>query len=316
MARQLADQLLASAQQLQDPALVMMARGALTNTCWLTGDFEAVRTHVDQGIAIYVPRLHHSLASLHGGRDPGVAQRSGSAVSLWLLGYPDQALQRCQEGIALARELAHTTSLVFALIFDAMVHQHRRESQHTRQQAQTAVALATEQELAQWLVWGTALRGWALVEQGESEEGIAQLRQSIAGWRAIAAGALTPYFLALLADAHARIGQAADALATLAEALAITEQTHEGYMEAELYRLKGELLVDPTAAEACLCQAIEIARRQKAKSFELRAVTSLGRLYHKQGRHIEGRQMLAEVYGWFTEGFDTPDLKEARALLG
>jgi predicted ATPase len=314
-ARESADQLLVSAQRLQDPALLMMAHGALANVCWLSGNFEAVRTHAEQAIAIYVPQQHHSLRSLYSGRDPGVAQRSGPAVSLWLLGYPDQALQRCHEGLTLARELAHTPSVVFALIFAAMVHQHRRESQHTRRHAEAAIALASEQELAQWLPWGTALRGWALVEQGETDEGIAQLRKAIAGWRAVRGRALSPYFLALLADAYARTGQAGKAGAALAEALAITEETHEGYMEAELYRLKGEVEVEPREVESCLQRAIEIAKRQNAKSFELRAVVRLNRLYQQQGSQAEGRRMLASTYGWFTEGFDTVDLKEAAALL-
>jgi predicted ATPase len=133
--------------------------------------------------------------------------------------------------------------------------------------------------------------------------------------RPVSGGALTPYFLALLADAYARIGAADQALTALAEALIITEQTHEGYMEAELHRLKGELVRDPEEAEACFQQAIDIARRQKAKSFELRAVMSLSRVYRKVGRQNEARQMLAEIYGWFTEGFDTGDLKDAAALL-
>jgi predicted ATPase len=154
-----------------------------------------------------------------------------------------------------------------------------------------------------------------LAELGQADEGIAQLLQAIARWRAVSARSLVPYFLALLADAYATTGQAEEALTTLAEALAITEQTHEGYMEAELYRLKGELQPEPEQADACFHRAIEIARRQNAKSFELRAVMNLSHLDHKQGRHTEARQMLAEIYGWFTEGFDTADLKEAGALL-
>jgi adenylate cyclase len=292
-----------------------MARGALANICWLCGEFEAARTHAEQGMLLYTREHHHGVGVLYSGRDPGVAQRSGSAVSLWVLGYPDYALQRSDAGIVLARELAHRTSIVFALVFDAMVHQHRRESRETRRQAEAAIALATEQDLAQWLAWGTALRGWALVVQGELEDGMAQLREGLAGWRAVRGGALAPYFLALQADAYAQMGRAEEGLDTVAEALAITDRTHESYMEAELYRLKGELLKDTAAAEACLRQAIEIARRQQAKSFELRAVTSLVRRFQPQGRQTEAHRMLSELYGWFTEGFDALDLKEARALL-
>jgi predicted ATPase len=170
------------------------------------------------------------------------------------------------------------------------------------------------------LPWGAALRGWALAEQGQAEEGIAQLRQAIADWRAAGSRALVPYFLGLLAEAYARMGRADEGLITLAEALAITEQTHEADAEAQIPRLKGELLLIRAAqeeqeAEACFRQAIEIARRQRAKSLELRAVMSLSRLWQRQNKQAEARQMLAEVYGWFTEGFDTADLKEAKSLL-
>jgi predicted ATPase len=153
-----------------------------------------------------------------------------------------------------------------------------------------------------------------MVEQGTADEGIAELRQGVADWRAMGL-VFRPHFLFLLAESYARIGQVEEALATLAEALAITEQTHEGFAEPELHRLRGELLLDAAAAEACFHQAIEIASRQQAKSFELRAVMSLSRLYHKQGRHIEARQTLSQIYCWFTEGSDSADLKEAAALL-
>jgi predicted ATPase len=157
------------------------------------------------------------------------------------------------------------------------------------------------------------LRGWALTEQGQIEEGIAQLCQGIASWRA-GARCLEPYFLSLLVEAYMR-GHRPEALTALAEALSVTEQTREGYVEAELYRLKGELLLGSAEAEACFHQAIAIARRQKAKSFGLRAVMSMSRLYQKQGRQTEAQRILAEIYGWFTEGFDTADLREAAALL-
>jgi predicted ATPase len=313
--RELAEQLLALAQKLDDPAFLLLAHNSLGNTLWLTGDIAGSVTHNERSMAIYVPQQHHSLAALYSGWDPGVACRAGGAKNLWILGYPDRAIQRGDEAIALARELDHAYSEVLALVFNAVLHQHRRDAQRTRRQAEAAIALATEQELASWLPWAAALRGWALVELGQADEGIAQLREAIARWRTVTAGCLVPYFLALLADAYATMGRAEEALATLAEALAITEQTHEGYVEAELYRLNGELQSEPEHAEACFCRAREIARRQSAKSFELRAVMSLGRLYHKQGRHTEARQMLAEIYGWFTEGFDTADLKEAGALL-
>jgi predicted ATPase len=313
--RELAEQLLALAQKLQDPGLLLMAHNSLGNTFGLSGDPGRAVEHNVQAIAIYVPQQHHSLASLYSGWDPGVACRSGLAKNLWLLGYPDQALRRGDEAIALAHQISHSYSVIFALTFNAMLHQHCRDAQRTRQQADAAIALATDQELAFWRLWGTVLRGWAMAEQGQAEEGIAQLRQAIAGWRAVGSRAFVPYFLALLAEAYTRNGQAEDALATLGEALAITERTHERNVEAELHRLTGELLREPSEAEACFHRAIANARQQKVKSFELRAVMSLSRLYHIQGRQTAARQLLAEIYGWFTEGFDTADLKGAAALL-
>ncbi len=313
--RELGQQLLALAQRLQDSTFLLLAHHSLANTYGFAGDFEASRTHAEQEMLIYVPERHHSLAAHYGGYDPGAMCRSGLAMMLWRLGYPDQAFQRSLEGIALARDISHTSSIALALIFEAVVHQHCRDAEQTRQRAEAAIALATEQEHASWLAFGTALRGWALTQQGQAEEGIVQLRQGVAGWGAFCLGCLHPYFLALLAEAYARIGQGEEAGATLDEALAITEQTHEGFAEAELHRLKGELLRDPAEAEACFHLAIEIARWQKAKSFELRAALSLSRLWKRQGKRAEAHALLAEIYGWFTEGFETADLQEARALL-
>jgi predicted ATPase len=314
-ALELSNQLLAMAQKVDDPALLLMANHAVGNTLWLVGEFEAARASAEQHIALYVPEHHHSLASRYGGYDTGVAGRSGLAVNLWPLGYPDQAVERGRDAVALAHQIAHEYSVAFALTFDATVHQLRRDVERTRHQAEAAMALAAEHELAPWLAWATVLRGWAIAGQGQADDGIAQMHQGIAGWRAGGSGCLTPYFLALLAETYAKAGCSEDGLTTLGEALAITAQTREGLVEAELHRLKGELLVGAPEAEACFHQAIEIARRQKAKSFELRAVMSLGRLYDTQGRHTEARQMLAEIYGWFTEGFDTADLRDASAFM-
>jgi tetratricopeptide (TPR) repeat protein len=312
--RKLSEQLLALAQQLRDPAFELLAHNAVGNTCGLTGELECAVAHNRQAISIYVPGQHHALASRYSGWDPGVACRSGLAKNLWLSGYPDQAVESARDAIALARDIAHPYSEVNALTFASMVHQHRRDALRTRQQTEAAIALATELGLVWWLLWATALRGWALVELGHGDDGIVQLHETIARWRAMTTG-LAPYFLSLLADACKTARRTQEALTALDEAFAITKQTHEGYVEAELYRLKGEFQIDPAGAESCFHQAIEIARRQQAKSFELRAVVSLTKLYQKQGKHAVARDTLAEIYGWFTEGFDTADLKEARELL-
>jgi predicted ATPase len=206
-----------------------------------------------------------------------------------------------------------------------VLHHLRRRMQATQEMAEATIALSTEHGFPHWLAQGVIYRGWALAEQGQREEGIAQMREGLAAWRAVGAEMGRPYYLALLAEVHGEEGQAEAGLALLAEALATIKETRECNYEAELYRLKGELLLmmgDETEAEvsfhqaeSCFQHAIEVARRQSAKSWELRAATSLSRLWKKQGRREEARQLLAEIYGWFTEGFDTPDLKEAKALL-
>ena len=166
---------------------------------------------------------------------------SYAAWVLWFLGYPDQALKRSQEALALAAGLSHPFSLAFALGFAAVLHQLRREEQAAQERAEAVIALSTEQGFPFWLALGTILRGWALAEQGQGEEGIAQIRQGLAAYRATGAEIVRPYFLALLAEAYGKVGQAEEGLSVLAEALALVDKTGERFYEAELYRLKGEL---------------------------------------------------------------------------
>ena len=211
-------------------------------------------------------------------------------------------------------DLSHASSTVLALNWAAMVHQHRRDASLTREHAEAAIALA-EEELAPWLAWATMLRGWALSQQGEGDEGLAELGRGLAAWSAAGSACLVPFFLSLRAEAQAAVRQTDAALCTLAEALAITERTREGYAEAELHRLRGELQVDPDEAGASFHQALAIARRQHAKSYELRAVRSLTRLDRTCGKRTGSERLLSETYGWFTEGLDTLDLKEAALLL-
>jgi predicted ATPase len=277
--------------------------------------------------------------------------RDMAAMSLWFLGYPDQALKRIQEALTLGHELSHPYSLGHALAFAALLHLFRREGQLAQEKAEALIALAREHEFAWWLAGGITLRGWALAEQGQEEEGIAQLRQGLDAGQATGAELDWPMFLALLAEAHGKMGQVEEGLKVLDEAIAVMLKNENRSHEAELYRLKGELTLKqstvhgsqseksrvgiahhdgtvaeavtvggahPTEeeeAEACFHKAIEVARRQQAKSLELRAAMSLSRLWQKQGRKEEARKMLAEIYNWFIEGFDTKDLQEAKALL-
>jgi predicted ATPase len=322
---ELGEQLLSLARSVQDPALLLEAHAALGYTLHFLGEFIPAREHWEQGVALYDPQQHRALAVLYGGADPGVYCLSGVALALWSLGYPAQALKRSQEALSLAQELSHPHSLAFALSLAARVHQFRREGQAAQDLAEVVIALSTEQELAFWLAWGTTVRGGALVEQGQGEEGIAQIHQGLAAYRNTGAEGWRSYFLALLAEVYGKVGQPEDGLVVVAEALAMVDNSGERVVEAELYRLRGELTLAQSSvqglesrvkeAEGCFHKAIEIARKQQAKSLELRAVMSLARLWQSQGKQDEARQILVEIYGWFTEGFDTKDLQEAKALI-
>ena len=254
------------------------------------------------------------------GQDPGVGCRAYAALTLWLLGYPAQALARLHDALALAHELSHPFSLAFARCFAAHVYQLRRDVPAVYEHAEAAVALSTEQGFPQWVAQGTSLRGWALAMQGQGEAGMAQVRQGIAALRATGAALLVPYFCTLLAEVSAHLGHIEDGLQALAEAHTLVEQQEERWWEAEIHRLRGVLLLrqpgTPQAeAETWLQRALDVARRQEAKSLELRAAMSLSRLWQQQGKQAEAHALLAPIYGWFTEGFDTKDLQEAKVLL-
>jgi predicted ATPase len=254
------------------------------------------------------------------GHDPGAGFRLWTAMTLWLLGYPAQALARLHEALASAHELSHPWTLSWAWCWAAYVYQFRRDVPAAHEQAKAAVALATEQGFPLLAAYGTSLRGWALAMQGQGEEGMAQVRQGIAAVRATGAALFVPYFCALLADVADHLGYTEDTLQVLAEAHILVEQHEERFWEAEIYRLRGVLLLrqpgTPQAkAETWLQRALDVARRQEAKSLELRAAMSLSRLWQRQGQRGEARELLAPIYGWFTEGFDTADLQEAQALL-
>ncbi|MBF8302954.1 MAG: hypothetical protein HW396_1235 [Candidatus Dadabacteria bacterium] len=242
------------------------------------------------------------------------------AWTLWFLGYPDQALERSKEALTLARELSHPYTMAIALLFNACLHQFRRESKLTQERANTLINLSNEQGFPQWLAWGTILRGWALCDQGMLREEVESIKRGLSARKAQGSEIAGTYFLALLAEAYGKAGEKDEGLRVLTEALIAAQKNGECFYESELHRLKGVLLVDSSTenneqAESCFRQSIDIARRQGAKSLELRATTSLSRLLKSKGKKYEARQMLAEIYNWFTEGFDTADLQEAKALL-
>jgi predicted ATPase len=318
-ARELAEQCLSLAYRLHDPACLLQAHFALGGSFCFLGEPDPAHAHLEQGIALYDMQAHRALA-FRAGVDLGVWCLSYAANVLWAQGYPDQSLRRAYEALTLAQALSHPHSLAAALFYVALTHGYRREEHATREQADAAVALASEQGFPLYLVLAMLYRGWALAAQGQAEEGVAQLQQALAAFRATGAKLALSAMLSLLAEAYAKAGQVEASLQTLAAALALVDQTQERYYEAELYRLQGELLLARSAehhAEAATCfrHALDVARHQQAKSLELRAATSLSRLWQQQGKRAEAHELLAPIYGWFTEGFDTKDLQEAKALL-
>ena len=318
-AHTLGEQLLALAQQAQDSAMLVAAHRALGTTLSFLGAPASAHTHLAQGIVLYDPQQHHAATVLYG-EDAGVICHSIGAWTLWCLGYPDQGLARNDEAVTLAQQSANPFSLAYALSIAAWFHQLRRDGQAAQECAEAALSLATEQGFPYWRAMGSLLYGWALAHWGPAGEGLEQMHQGLIAFRATGAELHGPYCLALLAEVHGIMGQPEAGLTVLAEALTLAETTGYRWYDPELHRLKGVLLLQRSAdnhveAQACFHRALDIARSQQAKSLELRAATSLSRLWQHQGKHNEARQLLAEVYGWFTEGFDTPDLREAKALL-
>jgi predicted ATPase len=287
---------------------------------FFAGEMVAARPHLDQGMQLYDLQRHHTHAALYSGHDPGMCCRATAAPSLWLLGYPDQAMASMQAALTLAQQLTHPFSLAFALYWAAVIHHLRREASLSQARAEAAMAVATDQKFPQYLARAMPLRGWARAACGHGEEGITQIQQGLANFQVTGVARDRPYHLALLAEVCAQGGQTTAGLEALAEAFVTLPKSGARWWEAELYRLRGELLLQhamaqPGEAEACFQQALAVARRQQAKSLELRAAMSLVRLWQRQGKSTEAHQLLVEVYGWFTEGFDTADLQEARALL-
>jgi class 3 adenylate cyclase/predicted ATPase/ABC-type transport system involved in cytochrome c biogenesis ATPase subunit len=318
-ARELGEQFLALARESQDIAFLIMAHRALCNSLHHLGELVATRAHMEHVIALYDPHQHRSLA-LRYGQDPAVTARAWGALAVWLLGYPDTALKRIEEARQLASEIGHPPSVAYALGWAAVLHRFRREYASALEQAEAVIALSVERNFAIYSAWGTTVKGWALSNTGRTAEGCELVRNGLSGLRATGLRGALPQQLALLAETLALGGQASEGLRTLEEALSMVEDGGERNFEAELYRLKGELLLQQSAgstaqAETDFRKAISVAREQQAKSLELRAAMSLARLWRYNGKRTEARDLLAPVYNWFTEGFDTGDLKDAKALL-
>jgi predicted ATPase len=337
-ARVLARQLLRLARTEGDPARLLWAQVLSGQISYLIGKFALAQKDFVEGIALYDVRKHSPHASAVV-QDPGVHCRCYLAEILWVQGYADQARQLCHQALDLARQLAHSHSKAVALSSAVLLHNWFGEQQTARELAEELIAITHQQGFPFWLAVGTVRRGWTLVAQGQKEQGLAQMRQGLAIFHTTGAKFAIPSFLCDLAEAHERAGRVEEGLALVTEALKRIAKTKERVSEAELYRLAGELLLRRSewrngrqgeeeafphsparpfahfSPEECFQKAIEIAHRQQAKSLELRAVISLSRLWQQQGKQHTARNTLSEIYGWFTEGFDTADLREAKALL-
>jgi predicted ATPase len=242
------------------------------------------------------------------------------ALVLWLQGYPDQARERIHNAVTLSEELSHPFTRAFAAYQAASLHRFLHEKQQAQEQAEMVRTLEIEHGFGSFSAQSTMMQGWALVTQGHAAEGIAQLHEGLDAYRAKGTELTLPSLLTRLVEAYQIQGRIEEGLTVLAEALALVNKNEERFLEAELHRLKGELLLqqavpDVSQAEVCFRQALAVARHQQAKSLELRAAMSLSRLWQRLGKRAEAHQLLAGIYDWFTEGFDTADLQEAKALL-
>jgi class 3 adenylate cyclase/predicted ATPase len=312
-------QLFDLAQKTQDPDMAIEAHMAYgTSQLVFGGDLDTAQHHLDEAITRYARNQDRSYA-VHFTRDPGVVSLSRSSWALWFRGYPDQSLEMSRRTLTLASELGHVSSREMALWFGAMLHQFRREPDATRELAQSTVALAREHHLSEFAARAGFLLGWAMVHQGRSEEGYQNMRESFAEYRRIGGALDLPWYLGLLAEVSAAEGHADDAFATVKQAERVVRTGRETSLHTpEVYRIKGELQLRTgrqADAEQSFRSSLEIARQKGARTLELRSGTSLARLRRDQGRPAEARDLLAPIYGWFTEGFDTADLKEAKALL-
>jgi hypothetical protein len=314
--RRLAEELVALAERIGDRALRLEAHHAMAPSTLWSGDPEASRAHCEAGIALYDPELHRSLAFAYGGHDAGVCCRMHSGLALWILGYPAASMERCRAGLTLARNLGHVGSIANALPFVAIVHQLRGELPAMRDASASMSSLASEHGIPQWLAFARVLQSWT---EAEADRGaIAELQQAIADYRAQGNELYVGFYQALTASAQLRHGAWAEGLVTIESSLADVNQS--ALWGAEFLRLKGDLLLarDPTneaEAERAFRDAIDIARRRRAKSWELRAAMRLGALWHRQEKQADAIRLLEDTQAWFTEGDDTADLREARALL-
>jgi predicted ATPase len=320
MMRELAAQFLALAEKHEATVPIMVGHRIVAVSLLMTGDIVKARAHTDKGFGLYVPAQHRVLAAHFGGHDPGVAFLSYRSFTLWLLGYPDAALRESHEALRAAREFGQAATLMYALCHVAIPTILCGDLGAAARQTRELLALADEKSAPHWKAQGTMTQGWleALTETTSSAPSL--ISAGIAAYRSAGSTHWLPLRFTYLAAAHSESGHFDDASRSIGEAIMLVEKTNERWCEAEVHRTAGEIALNAPEPEAAKAQAyferaLETARRQQAKSWELRAAMSMARLWCDQGKRDEARSLLAPVYGWFTEGFDTCDLKEAKGLL-
>jgi predicted ATPase/ABC-type dipeptide/oligopeptide/nickel transport system ATPase component len=316
-AYELGDRCVALARRARKQPLALWAHYAVGMTLYHLGEFTSALDHFEKGMDLYDVRKRNFQRAL---QDPGVACLSYRALTQWIIGYPDQALRTSQDAVNLAKSLNHPFSMAYALSIEGLVNQFCRNVQESRRQAEAAESLCRERSISYWFAWGPILRGWAMTTQGEGKDGIKEILRGLAAYSSTGAEIARPLFLGMLADAYRKVGKTRDGLAAIAQGLDKIRETGDRFYEPELHRLKGELLLAThrdhrSDAEACFRHALSISRERNARSFELRAAMSLNRLRQGSDNSGEVRKLLKKAYGWFSEGFDSPDLKEARLAL-
>jgi adenylate cyclase len=310
---------LSLAEQVGDPLVIAISHWYLGFIFFGVGEFARARQHLTRTLASYEPQQHHRAMVLLRGTDAGLGALAYDACCLWCLGYAERAVLRSREALTLARTLGHAFSSADALTFGGCVFNAlARDASALRECAAELTDIASEMEFSSFGATGSVFEGIAFARLGSVPEGIARIRRGLERVEATGTVCVMTLLLGSLAEALAEAGQWSEALATFDEALALADKTGEGFYQAELQRLRAELLLvsgDPAGAEAGLRRAIKVARKQRARMWELRAATSLGRVLHEQSRDVEARAILARSHGWFTEGFDTAELRAAVAAL-
>ena len=318
--RERADRLLAVADNLGDPGLQLQAHHCQWASLYNLGFHQQCFQHAERGIEIYESGDFTEHAPIYGGHDPAVCGQGEAALSLWLMGYPDQALARMDKAFAVAERLSHAGSTAHAMDIALMLYSFRKDAQEVRVRADQLITLSEDEKFSAHRSKGEIFRGWALIGLDELERGIACLREGIATLRGIGTYEDLPVFLSMLAEAYAENDKPSEGMAAIEEAFRETERAALRYWLPELFRRKGELLLnipesDPAEAESCFETSIQLARQQRAKSLELRAATSYARLLKSIGQATKAYDLLSPVYEWFTEGFDCVDLTAARTCL-